>query len=170
MKNVVLGDPPHPLGSLISDRQRLGLNTHDELWAGEYHMGPAANFEHGRVGARLLRVLDPLAQSGGFELSLDFNLGSANDYRVPDLGVHRGAPSGTWIGTAAIVVEVRSPDDETYDKFGFYFDHGVNEILVADLVTRTVTWLTRGPSSYVPIPKSELLPISATEIQTALGW
>jgi Uma2 family endonuclease len=77
---------------------------------------------------------------------------------------------GTWIATAAIVVEVRSPDDETFEKFGFYFDHGVDEVLVADLVSRTVTWFLRGTDCYVASATSELLSIGSAEVQTALGW
>jgi Putative restriction endonuclease len=170
VKTVVLGDPPHILGSLISERQNLGLDTHDELWVGEYHMAPAANFEHGRVGARLIRILDPLAAAAQLELSLEFNLGSSTDFRVPDLGLHRGSPAGTWIDTAAIVVEVRSPDDETFEKFGFYFERGVDEVLVADLVERAVTWFVRGADSYVPAAMSDLLSTNSIDLQTALGW
>ncbi|MDQ3680552.1 MAG: Uma2 family endonuclease [Actinomycetota bacterium] len=35
--------------------------------------------------------------------------------------------------------EIISPDDETYEKFGFYADHGVEEIIVADPAARSVT-------------------------------
>jgi hypothetical protein len=108
VKTVVLGDPPQILGSLISERQRLGLDTHDELWAGEYHMASAASFEHGRIGARLIRILDPLAQAAELELSLEFNLGSPTDFRVPDLGLHRGTPTGTWFGRGEDSVVPRS--------------------------------------------------------------
>ena len=194
---MVLGDLPRILGSLIAERQHLGLDTHDELWVGEYHMAPlsnaagptsspertalltdrqagsgapAANFEHGRIGARLIRILDPLAAAAQLELSLEFNLGSSTDFRVPDLGLHRGSPTGTWINTAAIVVEVRSPDDETFEKFAFYFDHGVDEVLVADLVERTVTWFVRGADSYVPAATSDLLSTTSRDTQSALGW
>jgi Uma2 family endonuclease len=89
---------------------------------------------------------------------------------APNLGLHRGTPTGTWIETAAIVVEVRSPDDETFEKFGFYFARGVDEVLVADLVLHTVTWFGRGEDSYVPRSISNLLNASSTEIQTTLGW
>jgi Uma2 family endonuclease len=133
-------------------------------------MAPAANFEHGRIGARLIRILDPLAAAAQLELSLEFNLGSSTDFRVPDLGLHRGSPTGTWIDTAAIVVEVRSPDDETFEKFAFYFECGVDEVLVADLVERTVTWFVRGADAFVPAAMSELLATSLVDVQTALGW
>jgi len=47
--------------------------------------------------------------------------------------------------TAALVIEVRSPGDETYDKFGLYAKRGVEELLVADPQRRAVQiWLLRG--------------------------
>jgi hypothetical protein len=49
MKTVVLGDPPAVLVTLFEERKRPGLDTHDEIWNGEYHMAPAAAFSHGRM-------------------------------------------------------------------------------------------------------------------------
>jgi Uma2 family endonuclease len=153
MKTVVLGDPPPVLVSLIAERRRLGQDTHDEVWNGEYHMAPAPSFAHARCG-------------------LEFNLGSSKNFRVPDLGVHRGQPSGVWIETAAIVVEVRSPDDESYEKFEFYAEHGVEEILIADLATRTVTWFVRSETEpgFVATAASAVLGLTAAEIAAALNW
>ena len=37
MKTLVLGDPPPVIASLILER-RLGIDTHDEIWDGDYHM------------------------------------------------------------------------------------------------------------------------------------
>ena len=84
--------------------------------------------------------------------------------------MHRGIPSGTWISSAAIVVEVRSPDDETYEKFDFYFDHGVEEILVAELVTRKVSWFVRGDTTFEQTPTSGLLGLAAHDLADSLGW
>jgi len=52
-----------------------------------------------------------------------FNLGRADDYRVPDHGYHRRLPDDIWVDSAAVVVEVVSPDDEAYATFGFYAAH-----------------------------------------------
>jgi Uma2 family endonuclease len=170
MKTVVLGDPPDVLVSLFNERKRLGLDTHDELWCGEYHMAPSASLDHGRIGSLIDRLLGPRAEQLGFQMSLDFNVGDANNFRVPDLGVHRAPVSAVWIPTAAIVVEVRSPDDETFDKFDFYFEHQVEEVLVADLVDRTVAWYVRGTDAFVEHDRSELLGISADQVAVALHW
>jgi Uma2 family endonuclease len=170
MKTVVLGDPPPVLVSLFEERKRIGADTHDEIWDGEYHMAPAASFWHGRVQGILFGLLDRHATPLGFTAGLDFNLGVLKNFRVPDLGVHRGSPDLLWFDTAMIVVEVRSPDDETYDKFDFYFDHGVEEILVADLVTQTAKWFVRNADGFVELDRSDLLNISSTDVLSALAW
>ncbi len=43
-----------------------------------------------------------------------FNLGAPDDYRVPDQGYHRTFPDDVLVTTVTVVVEVVSPDDETY--------------------------------------------------------
>lgn len=45
----------------------------------------------------------------------------------------------TWLATAAVVVEILSPDDETFEKFSFYARHDVDEVLVADPAARRIT-------------------------------
>ena len=112
----------------------------------------------------------PIASARGFCLSLEFNLGTGDDYRVPDLGVHRGAPTGVWLPTAAVVVEVRSPGDDSLAKFAFYFDRGVEEILLADLAERSVRWFRRDEGAFVGSDASELLGVDALTVAAALGW
>lgn len=73
----------------------------------------------------------------------EFNLGeSEHDYRVPDGGLHRGRPSGVWLPTAALVVEIVSPGDESWEKLPFYARHWVDEILIVEPHERAVHWLT----------------------------
>ncbi len=117
-------------------------------------MSPAASFQHGRVVAALAVLLSEAAGSKDLVVGTDFNLGNAQNFWVPDLGVHRGEPSGVWLATAAIVVGVCSPDDESYEKFGFYFDHGVEEVLLADLTDQRVRWFLRGDREFVSSDQS----------------
>ena len=42
-----------------------------------------------------------------------FNLGEANNYRVPDGGLHRERAGRVYYTSAALVVEIVSPGDET---------------------------------------------------------
>ncbi len=133
-------------------------------------MSPAPSFEHAHVGSLLVTLFEPFAKGAGLVGSLDFTLGSPGDFRVPDLGLHRGTPSGVWLSTAAIVVEVRSPDDESYAKLDFYFAHEVEEVLIVELSTKTIHWYVRGASEFEASDASALLGVSAFDVAGALGW
>jgi hypothetical protein len=132
VKTVVLGPRPPELDAVLERRRALGLDVYDEVWEGVYHMAPAADSAHGLVDDEMAALLRRLARPAGLVGTGPFNLGAAEDYRVPDRGLHRKAPTGVWVPTAALVVEIVSPDDETYEKLPFYAAHGVEEILVAE--------------------------------------
>jgi Uma2 family endonuclease len=56
-----------------------------------------------------------------------------------------------YLATAEIVVEILSPGDDTYAKFGFYAAHGVREIIVAGPGTAHIEIHTRtGPPRLHP--------------------
>ena len=114
MKTVVLGPLPTELLTLIERRKRLGIDLFDEVWEGSYHVAPAAHPSHGFVEDQLARILGRYAVETGLVGTGPFNLGDANDYRVSDRGYYRTLPSTTWVPTAAVVVEVVSPHDETF--------------------------------------------------------
>jgi Uma2 family endonuclease len=170
MRTVVLGDMPPALSSLIAERQRLGLDTHDEIWEGDYHMAPAPTGKHAKSGGSIFRLLSDAADRVGLYSTLEFNLGGPKNFRVPDLGFHHTDPIGAWHPTAAIVVEVRSPDDESYQKFDFYFEQGVEEVLIADIETEAVQWYGRGDAEFVPHDSSEILSVTAEQVRSKLGW
>ena len=68
----------------------------------------------------------------------EFNLGeSEHDFRVPDGGLHRPGAAGVWHATAALVVEILSPGDESLQKLPFYAAHHVDEVLLVDPAERT---------------------------------
>ncbi len=180
MRTVVLG-PNSEIESVIARRQTLGQDRYDEVWEGEYHMNPGPTGPHAVVDAELLTLLGPLAKSAGLYSTTAFNLGDGPpDYRVPDGGLHRERPTGTWIPTAAIVVEIVSPGDETYAKFGFYAAHGVEEIIVADPAQRTVKCFRRleprlaaspvQSPKFVESEKSDLLGVYASHLTAEIDW
>ena len=87
-----------------------------------------------------------------------FNLGdSKNNFRVPDGGLHRPGAADMWHPTAALVVEIPSPDDETWEKLPFYAAHHVDEALILDPDTREVHWLALTDNRYEPIERSTLI-------------
>jgi len=171
VKTVVLGPRPAELEALIARRRALGIDRFDEVWEGSYHVAPAPSAAHAFLDNVLAVLLHPYAQAAGLTGTGPFNLGRSDDYRIPDRGYHRGQPRGTWVATAAMVVEIISPDDETYEKFGFYADHGVEEILVADPGARSVTIWRRTPeASYEEASGSALLGTSVAELATEISW
>jgi Uma2 family endonuclease len=46
-----------------------------------------------------------------------------------------------YLPTAALVLEVVSPGDETWEKLGFYAAHGVEELLIVDPQEKAVSWI-----------------------------
>ncbi len=92
------------------------------------------------------------------------------DFRVPDIGYLRREEDPVWNPTAAIVVEVLSPRDESRAKLGFYHRTGVEEILLVDPDARAVEWLTRGPDAYQAANGSSLLAITSAELSELLDW
>ena len=117
------------------------LDLFDEVWGGTYPVAPASPPWHGYVGDVLGELLGPLVRAAGLVGTGPFNLGDENDYRVPG-GYHRSLPSSVWVPTAAVVVEVISPDDETWAKFDFYAHQVVDEICTADPVARQLLNVT----------------------------
>ena len=131
MRTVVLGPAPQELQALIERRRALGLDGHDEVWDGEYHVAPAASSRHAAVQAAVLAVLREHAADRRLVVG-PFNLGSAQNYRVPDGGFLRNEETGLYVATADLVVEVISPDDESYAKLDHYAQHGVTELIYID--------------------------------------
>ena len=170
MKLVVVGDPPVEITSFLARRRALGQDRFDEVWEGEYHVVPAPHPWHGYIDKALARLLDPLAAAAGLTGTTTFNLGKHDNFRVPDGGYHRGVPSEVFVPTAAIVVEVVSPDDETWLKFDFYAGHGVEEICIADPRRREVRWFVLAGDQYQEAGASPLLGATAADLVAGIDW
>jgi hypothetical protein len=117
-------------------------------------------------------LLDAPARAAGLLPTMhEFNLGaSEHDFRVPDGGLHRPGAAGVWLGTAALVVEIRSPDDETWQKLPFFAAHEVDEVLIVDPSDRSVAWLELREGAYQPVERSRLIDLGATQLAEHLVW
>lgn len=73
---------------------------------------------------------------------------------MPDGGLHRARRWGVWEPTAPLVVEIVSPDDETWQKLPFYAAHGVDEVLIVDPAKRAVHWLALVDGEHRPVERS----------------
>jgi Uma2 family endonuclease len=131
----------------LARRRRIGLDRWDEMWEGVLHVPPAPNYEHQRMLDRLIVVLGPLLEETGrgtlrSGINVFHETSGTENYRIPDLTfVARGrehviAEDGIRGGPPDAVIEVRSPDDETYDKLPFFADLGVLEVIVIDRDTK----------------------------------
>jgi Uma2 family endonuclease len=170
VRTIVLEPKSAEFEALLKRRQSLGQDLYDEVWENEYHMAPAPHGSHGYVGGQLAGLLLPLAQRAGLIVTDPFNLGGPDDYRVPDRGLLREEPTTTFIPTAAVVVEVVSPGDETWQKLDFYAAHSVDELLIADPAKRSVTWLVLHGGRYVEAEYSPLLRISVAKLTEQIKW
>lgn len=139
MRAVMLAVPE----AVLEERRRTGADLFDEVWEGTLHMVPPPSEEHQGLSSELFLLLAPLAKAAGllarFETGLYRPGNLVPDYRTPDLlfappslRSKRGIE-----GAASLVIEILSPDDETYDKIPFYESLGVGELLIVSPGART---------------------------------
>ncbi len=135
VRAVMLEVPEH----LLAERRRLGHDRFDEMWEGVLHMVPPPGSGHQTLSARLVAGLMPFADALGLVVMQDAGLfdpdvSDFTSFREPDVVVaHPDHISERGVeGKAVLAVEIRSPNDETYEKLDFYGRVGVVELLVID--------------------------------------
>ncbi len=172
MRTLLPDLPPAELRALLERRRRLGQDGKDEVWEGVLHMVPAAAHRHADLAQQLAELLGPAARAADLQPTVaGFNLGdSKDDFRVPDGGLHRPGAAEMWHPTAALVLEILSPGDETWEKLPFYAAHHVDEILIVDPNTRQVHWLALTAGRYEPIKRSALIELGPAELARQLDW
>ncbi|HEY3445630.1 MAG TPA: Uma2 family endonuclease [Myxococcales bacterium] len=132
----------HPPERWLEERRKTGADRWDEVWEGVLHMVAPPSSWHQRFGTKLLRILATIAEAKGLESSYETGLyrpgTGEGDYRVPDLVFARPeriSPRGVE-GSADLVVELLSEDDESREKLPFYAEVEVREVLLIDPDTR----------------------------------
>jgi Uma2 family endonuclease len=144
---------------MLEQRRRLGLDKHDEVWEGIYHLVSSPTPSHQRIQGELFIALQAFAKRGGFKLYTDLDLHDPTaqpdrDYRQPDLSVVRVeyvTPRGIK-GPAELAIEVISPHDESRIKVPFYARIGVRETWLVDPLAHTIDIFAGGN----PIQRSTL--------------
>jgi Uma2 family endonuclease len=138
----------------LAMRKAQGLDRRDDMWEGVLHITPTPTVEHQRVlGDLIVFLLRRLANTGRGTLVSGINVFREDkDYRIPDLTFvasgHEGiiAEDGTRNGGPDAVIEIRSPDDESYEKLPFFAAIGTSEVIVIDRDTkRTEIFRLAGP-------------------------
>ena len=169
MTTVLAGDRPAELQEWLDRRRALGQDGYDEVWDGVYHVA-MAHGRQGRTQVELAFALRAPASAAGLTGSGPVNIGHADNFRVPDHVYFRTRSTALWNPTAAIVVEIISPHDESRLKFDFYFRAGVEEVLLVDPQVRTIEWYVRGSDAFDAADGSVVLGVSATELAAEIDW
>lgn len=172
MPTLVRDPQPAEFEALLERRRRLSQDLLDEVWDGVYHMNPAPHSRHSAIQQQLAELLGPPAREAGLVPRLGiFNVGEPDDYRVPDGGLLRPGPDAVHLPTAALVVEIVSPGDETWDKLRFYAAHEVDELLIVDPQERRVHWLALEPNAdYRPVERSALVALGPVKLAERIDW
>ena len=148
----------------LADRRSKGLDRWDEMWEGVLHMTPAPSLEHQRALDAMIEFLRPLLrETRRGTLFSGINVfrerGTILDYRIPDLTfvatgrehvLHEDGVRGE--GPDA-VIEIRSPEDETYDKLPFYSALGVREVIVCHRDSKEVEVFRLAGSQYLAVQR-----------------
>jgi Uma2 family endonuclease len=123
-------------------RRRTGADQWDEMWEGVLHMSPSPNRDHQGIEGWLESWLRRhWAEPNGCRVYHQINVAEPgtwpDNYRIPDLVLLTPARfhidrNEYFDGGPDAVVEIQSPDDETYDKLEFYAKVGVLEVIVID--------------------------------------
>jgi hypothetical protein len=172
MRTLWPDPPPDEVQEWLDRRQRWGADTHDEVWNGVLHVASFAvgSFTHARVSAQVSALLATAAKNRGLTVYGPVNIGVEEDYRVPDVCLHRYRVRGMWHPTAALVVETLSPNDDTWEKLPFYAAHNVDELLIVDPDTREVHWLGLIEGEYQPIERSGLIELGPVRLAQQIDW
>jgi Uma2 family endonuclease len=144
--------------SLLAERRRLGIDRWDEMWEGVLHLVPPPSGWHQEFGSELFLFLGPIAKARGLKATYETGLfGSEKSYRTPDLAfslpsqrTERGVEGG-----AELVIEILSPNDETYEKLPFYAAFPVREVLVLNPDTRAIELLVLQGGTYYRVAADE---------------
>jgi Uma2 family endonuclease len=151
----------HVTDEELAYRRSTGLDRWDEMWEGVLHMTPAPSLEHQRILDELIMFLARhLAVTGQGTLRSGINVfrgPGQTDYRIPDLTFvatgrqHVLCEDGVRGGGPDAVIEIRSPEDETYDKLPFFAALRVHEVIVIDRDTKRPELYLLAGSQYVAV-------------------
>ena len=132
----------HVPPEILAWRKQTGADRWDEMWEGVLHMAPAPNRVHQDFCGSLQAYLRLYwARPNGCKAYGEINVcppgGWPKDYRIPDLVLlnpdRYGIDKNEYFeGAPLVVVEVRSPHDESMEKLEFYLRLGVPEVWIID--------------------------------------
>jgi Uma2 family endonuclease len=151
---------PVALPEVLRLRKRTGADRFDEMWDGVLHMPPAPSVDHQDTASAICSFFREVwaARTGGLAL-VQANVSTPErwdrDYRISDVAVvmreDRPAPGAVFV-LPTVVFEVRSPDDETFDKLPFYAEIGIRALVIVERDTKAVQVFTHTGTGYALEP------------------
>jgi len=138
----------------IDDRRRLGIDQHDECWAGEWHLVNPPKLWHADLNTDLFLALVPRAHAVGLTPRMESVglFGADNDWRVPDqIYFWPEDAREEGVVSAEFVVEIRSPGDDSYKKMPFYASRAVDEFMIIHRDRQFELYRQNGEGYLVPV-------------------
>jgi Uma2 family endonuclease len=139
---------------VLEQRRRLGIDRQDERWEGEWHFVNPPKLWHPRLNTDMALALAARARACGLAVFCEAAgiFAHAEDWRVPDQVYARPDQEiEEGLTAAELVVEVRSPDDESYAKLPFYAGRGITEAMIVHRDRRFELYRLDGAGAYQPV-------------------
>jgi Uma2 family endonuclease len=142
---------------LLDERHAKDIDRADELWEGVLHMVPPPLGEHSDIQSELIVLFHRAGRARGLVARCEIGIfNHRHDYRVPDAAVVRAEHRiREGLRGAELVLEVRSPLDETDRKLDWYIARGVSEILIVDRDSRAVELYVGRDGKALPVPPDD---------------
>jgi Uma2 family endonuclease len=162
-KMVILD--PDLIQEIIEERQKQGIDRHDEVWEGVYVVPPLANLEHQALTTALSAIFFNVITLeergivyGGANVS-DRRTGWKENFRAPDVVVVMNETKALDCRTHLLngpdfLVEVQSPGDQTEEKMPFYSQIGVRELLIIHRDSRELRLFRHDGQRLAQVPAS----------------
>lgn len=98
------------------------------------------------------------------------NIGTEQNYRIPDASLHRPGTPGVYVPTAALPFEILSRGDETLGKLPLYASCSVSEVAIVNPEAGTVDWRALADNGeYRSVERSAVIELGAVELAGRLG-
>jgi Uma2 family endonuclease len=147
------------------------MEKFDERWEGEWHFVNPPKRWHPALNSAMFRVLAPFAEAGGLVAYCESTgvFAGAEDWRIPDQVYARPDQEiEDGLTGAELVVEVRSPDDESYAKLPFYAARGITEAMIVHRDRRFELFRLDDAGTYQPVDdgRSTVLGVTFTTVDS----
>jgi hypothetical protein len=87
-----------------------------------------------------------------------------------DGGLHRDFTDRVFYPTAALVIEIVSPGDESWGTLDVYAGHRVEELLIVDPQKKTASWLGLEGGEYRHLKRSRPVELGIAELAKQIDW